>query len=100
MKNGLQSPKAKQGVDRYMLNIQTVEQILADSKKLPIGMKKYKRIMDSLYWTDVSIDKDFQRAFNDFFVMRSRKSQYYERFYLFLEQKKIKALLLRKHWTI
>ena len=59
-----------------MLNIQTVEQILADNKKLSIGMKKYKRIMDSLYWTDVSIDKDFQRAFNDFFVMRSRKSEY------------------------
>ncbi len=32
-----------------MLNIQTAEQILADSKKLLIGMKKYKRIMDSLY---------------------------------------------------
>ena len=81
-----------QGVDRYMLNIQTVEQILADSKKLPIGMKKYKRIMDSLYWTDVSIDKDFQRAFNDFFVMRSRKSEYYDRFYSFLEQKKDKGV--------
>ena len=75
-----------------MLNIQTVEQILADNKKLSIGMKKYKRIMDSLYWTDVSIDKDFQRAFNDFFVMRSRKSEYYERFYLFLEQKKDKGV--------
>lgn len=75
-----------------MLNIQTVEQILADSKKLPIGMKKYKRIMDSLYWTDVSIDKDFQRAFNDFFVMRSRKSEYYDRFYSFLEQKKDKGV--------
>jgi ADP-ribosylglycohydrolase len=33
-----------QGVDRYMLNIQTVEQILAANEKLPIGMKKYKRI--------------------------------------------------------
>ncbi len=74
-----------------MLNIQTAEQILADSKKLLIGMKKYKRIMDSLYWTDVSADKDFQRAFNDFFVMRSRKSPYYDRFYLFLEQKKHKG---------
>lgn len=74
-----------------MLNIQTAEQILADSEKLLTGMKKYKRIMDSLYWTDVSTDKDFQRAFNNFFVMRSRTSQYYNRFYLFLEQKKDKG---------
>lgn len=86
------SARNVQGVDRYMLNIQTAEQILADSEKLLIGMKKYKRIMDSLYWTDVSADKDFQRAFNDFFVMRSRKSQYYDRFYLFLEQKKHKGV--------
>ena len=85
------SARNVQGVDRYMLSIQTAGQILADSEKLLIGMKKYKRIMDSLYWTNVSTDKDFQRAFNDFFVMRSRKSQYYDRFYLFLEQKKDKG---------
>lgn len=55
-------------------------------------MRKYKNIMDSLYWTDVSTDKDFQRTFNDFFVMRSRKSVYYEMFYSFLEQKKDKGV--------
>ena len=71
-----------------MLDIPKVEAILSDSGKLWEGMKRYKRIMDSLYWTDVSSDRDFQRAFNDFFVMRSRKSQYYTMFYLFLEQKK------------
>ena len=75
-----------------MLSIQTAEQILSDSEKLLIGMKKYKRIMDSLYLTYFSKYKDFQRAFNDFFVMRSRKSQYYDRFYLFLEQKKDKGV--------
>ena len=74
-----------------MLNIQTIETILSDSEKLLTGMRKYKRIMDALYWTDVSADQDFQRAFNDFFVMRSRKSQYYAMFYSFLEQKKDKG---------
>lgn len=74
-----------------MMDIQAIEQILSNSDKLWIGMKKYKRIMDNLYWTDVSIDRDFQRAFNDFFVMRSRESQYYESFYNFLEQKKDKG---------
>ena len=77
-----------------MLSVQTAEQILSDSEKLIIGMKKYKRIMDNLYWTDVSTDKDFQWTFNDFFVMRSRKAQYYEGFYLFLEQKKDKGAAL------
>lgn len=71
-----------------MLNISKVESILSKSDKLWDGMKRYKRIMDSLYWTDVSTDRDFQRTFNDFFVMRSRKSEYYAMFYQFLEQKK------------
>lgn len=75
-----------------MLNIEEVEQILSDSSKLLIGMKKYKRIIDVLYWTDVSSDRDFQRSFNDFFVMRSRKSQYYDMFYSFLEEKKNKGV--------
>ncbi len=75
-----------------MLNVQAIEKILSDNDKLLMGMRKYKRIMDMLYWTDVSTDKDFQRAFNDFFVMRSRKSQYYDMFYTFLEQKKDKGV--------
>lgn len=69
-----------------MLNISKVESILSESDKLWDGMKRYKRIMDSLYWTDVSTDRDFQRTFNDFFVMRSRKSEYYTMFYQFLEK--------------
>lgn len=73
-----------------MLDIPKVERILSDSGKLWEGMKRYKYIMDSLYWTDVSTDREFQRAFNDFFVMRSRKSQYYTMFYSFLEQRKNK----------
>lgn len=49
-----------------MLNIEKMEQLLSDNSKLLVGMKKYKRIIDALHWTDVSIDKDFQRSFNDF----------------------------------
>lgn len=75
-----------------MLNTEEAKQILSDNSKLLIGMRKYKKIMDVLHWTDVSADRDFQRSFNDFFVMRSRQSQYYERFYSFLEQKKSKGV--------
>ncbi len=71
-----------------MISVQTAESILSNSDKLLTGMRKYKKIMDALYWTDVSADRDFQRMFNDFFVMRSRKSQYYEMFYAYLEEKK------------
>jgi len=74
------------------MKVQVIEQILSGNDKLVAGMRKYKRIMDTLYWTDVSTDRDFQRAFNDFFVMRSRKSQYYDMFYSFLEQKKDKGV--------
>lgn len=72
-----------------MLDLQRVNDILSNSDKLFTGMKKYKRIMDTLYWTDVSNDSDFQRGFNDFFVMRSRKPSYYTVFYEFLEKKKV-----------
>ena len=65
---------------------------MSDSDKLLAGMKKYKKIMDTLHWTNVSTDRDFQRAFNDFFVMRSRKSLYYDRFYSFMEEKKDKGV--------
>lgn len=75
-----------------MMNVQTIEQILSDNKKMFTGMKKYKTIMDTLYWTDVSTDREFQRAFNGFFVMRSKKSEYYDMFYSFLEQKKDKGV--------
>ena len=56
-----------------MLNISKVESILSENDKLWEGMKRYKRIMDSLHWTDVSTDRDFQRAFNDFFVIEVEK---------------------------
>ncbi|MGN0986456.1 MAG: hypothetical protein ACI4OO_01295 [Otoolea sp.] len=75
-----------------MMNIQTAEHILSDNEKLATGMRKYKKIMDFLYWTDVSADKDFQRAFNSFFVMRSRSNKYYDMFYSFLERKKDKGV--------
>lgn len=75
-----------------MMDIQTIKQILSDNKKMFIGMRKYKTIMDNLHWTDVSTDRDFQRTFNGFFRMRSKKSEYYDMFYSLLEQKKDKGV--------
>ena len=47
-----------------MISVQTAESILSNSDKLLTGMRKYKKIMDALYWTDVSVDRDFQRMFH------------------------------------
>lgn len=71
-----------------MVNIQNAQQLLAENTKLRTGMKKYRSILDRLHKTDVSTDRDFQRAFNAFFVMRSRSPAYYDRFYTFLEAHK------------
>jgi len=75
-----------------MLNVRTIEDILSDSKKFLTSARKYKKIMDTLYWTDVSEDKDFQKTFNGFFIMSFRKKEYYDMFYSFLEQKKDKGV--------
>lgn len=71
-----------------MLSVQKAEQLLTDSNKLLDGMNKYKQIMESLHYTDVSTNADFQRAFNRFFVMRSRTPLYYDKFYSFLAERK------------
>ncbi|MCD7856208.1 MAG: hypothetical protein LUG55_00045 [Clostridiales bacterium] len=71
-----------------MITIQNAQQLLAENGKLLTGMKKYRSILDMLHQTDVSTDRDFQRRFNDFFVMRSRSPAYYDRFCIFLEARK------------
>ena len=75
-----------------MLDMASVASILSASDKLRRGMERYKGIMDALHRTNVATDRAFQKAFNGFFVMRSRKSAYYDMFYLFLEQKKEKGV--------
>lgn len=71
-----------------MLSVQKAEQLLSKNDKLLDGMNKYKQIMESLHYTDVSMNRNFQRTFNRFFVMRSRTPLYYDKFYSFLEERK------------
>ena len=71
-----------------MLSVQKAELLLSDNYKLLDGMNKYKQIMETLHYTDVSMNRDFQRSFNRFFVMRSRTPLYYDKFYYFLEKRK------------
>lgn len=71
-----------------MLSVHKAEQLIFDNDKLLYGMNKYKQIMEALHQTNVSTDADFRRTFNRFFVMRSRTSLYYDKFYSFLQERK------------
>ncbi len=49
---------------------------------------KYKNLMDDIYNTNISVDKDFQRKFNHFYKLRQRNSDFYKMYYDFLENNK------------
>ena len=56
--------------------------------KVQIGIEKYSWIMKRVHETDVSVDIDFQRAFNGFYRMRQRPEHFYRVYYKYLEKKK------------
>lgn len=57
-------------------------------KRVKPGLVKYLRIMDTLNNVDVSTNEDFQKAYNGFYRMRQRKSEFYEKYYSFMESNK------------
>lgn len=57
-------------------------------EKVKIGIEKYNWIMKRVHETDVSVDTDFQRAFNDFYRMRQRPESFYKIYYEYLERSK------------
>ena len=59
-----------------------------NKQKISAGLAKYLSIMEHLHYTDVSIDRDFQKAFNGYYRMRQRSPEYYKAFFLLLEQQK------------
>ena len=67
--------------DRINLNQKAIGNI-------KIALEKYNYIMHNLRKTDVSSDKEFQKKYNGFYRMRQRSSDYYQRYFSFLEQNK------------
>lgn len=65
-----------------MYNIIKVKQALP---KVKIGLEKYKKILDGLNKTNVSTDKQFQKAYNGFFRVRQRPEDFYKEYYKFME---------------
>lgn len=58
---------------------------------LKTGLDKYLKIMECLYETDVSKDKEFQRLYNHFYRMRQRKPEFYQIYYDYMEKMKYNA---------
>lgn len=74
---------------------------MAKSKieKIHIGIKKYQFLRQRLYETDVSAERDFQRAFNGFFRMGRRTEGYYRDYYCYLQQHKESGIDFAKALT-
>lgn len=64
--------------------------------KIKPGLEKYLNIMDIVNKVDVSKDESFQRAFNGFYRIRQRNSDFYEKYYLFMESNKNKDISFEK----
>lgn len=67
---------------------------MAKSKieKIQSGIDKYQYLRRRLFETDVSTDRDFQKAFNGFFRMGRRTEEYYADYYWYLQQNKMNGI--------
>ena len=68
-----------------------VNQVLQDRLASSMGLDKYKTIMGIVNTVDVSIDADFQRVFNGFYLVR-RNAEWRKVFYDFFEGAKKKPI--------
>lgn len=57
-------------------------------EKIRSGIEKYQYLRYTLAETDVSTDREFQKAFNGFFRMGRRTEEYYRDYYCYLQQHK------------
>lgn len=71
----------------------SIERIIENWIINSLGLDKYEYIMDNLIKTDVSIDKDFQRKFNSFYIVR-RDANWRKIYYDYMEKIRIIKILL------
>ena len=60
-------------------------------ERLGPGLSKCQMLLQTLYRTDVSRDRDFQRKYNGFFRMQRRSPEFYDFYFSLLEKKKYKG---------
>ena len=68
-----------------------VNQVLQDRLASSMGLDRYKNIMDAVNVVDVSMDTNFQRTFNGFYLVR-RNAKWRKVFYDFFEESKKKSV--------
>ena len=66
-----------------------VKDILQNRLASSLGLDKYQYIMEHVMNTDVSVDEDFQRIFNGFYIVR-RNEEWRKIYYAYFEKLKIK----------
>ena len=64
-----------------------VNQVFQDRLASSLGLDKYRYIMDNVWNTDVSLNADFQRTFNGFYIVR-RNEEWRKVYYGLFEQMK------------
>ena len=64
-----------------------VNQVFQDRLAASLGLDKYRYIMDNVWNTDVSLNADFQRTFNGFYIVR-RNEEWRKVYYGLFEQMK------------
>ena len=69
-----------------MINMKLdVEKIFQQRLAESMGMDKYRYVMENIRDTDISRDKDFQRIFNGFYIVR-RNEEWRKIFYTYFER--------------
>jgi hypothetical protein len=68
-------------------------------EKIKEGVRKYTWIMDNLHKTDVSKDREFQKAFNHFYRIRQKKQVFYDSLYDYLEKNKNNPVTFKQTLT-
>ena len=72
-----------------------VKEILEKRLAESLGLDKYQYIMDHVLDVDISKDKDFQRVFNGFYIVR-RNEEWREIYYDYFERMKHKEVSFRE----
>ena len=70
-----------------MLKANNLEAIL-NRPELAKGLEQYLYLRRRLYETNVSQDREFQRAFNHFYRMRQRPAAFYTAYFSYMEEHK------------
>jgi hypothetical protein len=79
--------------EKQLFSVESIEAAL-DNLAAAGALEKYRRIMDMVHndAVDVSGSHEFQKLYNDFYVVRSRERKWYSVYYSFMQNRKNTSL--------